>query len=167
MLLSYVKERNRFNIGGKDLKIEPTVFDIIFGIRSGDVYIRPQRTSLCESDLAMRKFKIFKKLRPGRLKQVLKEHVKSDNENDVSGTAKIIIIHLLSTIFFVAGVELVNIWFFRICDDLDAFHSYNWGLAVVKYLMKLHPLIHVEFWGEDTAERVRGCTLLFMVSLVC
>lgn len=125
MLLLYVKERNRFNIGGKDLKIEPSEIDIIFGIRSGDVYIRPQRTSLCESDLAMRKFKVFKKLRHGRLKQVLKEHVKSDNEIDVSDTAKIIIIHLMSNIFFVAGGELVNIWFFRICDDLDVLHSYN------------------------------------------
>lgn len=108
MLLSYIPERNCFNIGGKDLKLEPSEFDIIFGIKSGDVYIRPKRTSMSECDLALRKFSCFKRLRPGRLKQVLREHLKSDSEVDVSDTVKIIIIHTLSNIFFVAGGELVN-----------------------------------------------------------
>lgn len=62
MLMSYIKERNCFNIGGKDLKIEPSDFHVIFGTKSGDLSIRPSRTSMHELELAMRKFKTFKKL---------------------------------------------------------------------------------------------------------
>lgn len=154
-LMSYVRERNCFNIGGKDLNIEPSEFDVVFGIKSGDVYIYPSRSSIRDPDLAMRKFQMFKKLRPGHLKLVLIGKLKSNDEVDVCDTVKIIIIHLLSNIFFVAGSEMVNIWFFRICDNLDWLSSYNWGLAVVNYLMKSIQ--------KRTAESVRECTLLFMV----
>lgn len=103
MLMSYVKEMNCFNIGGKDLKIDPREFDIMFGIRSGHMDIRPRRTSMRESNLAMRKFNTFKKLRPGHLKKVLIDHLRSDNEVGVNDTVKIVIIHILSHIFSIAG----------------------------------------------------------------
>lgn len=157
MLMSYVEDRNCFHIGGKDLRIDPNEFDLIFGIKSGEVSIRPRRTSLNESDLAMRRFKTFKKLRPGCLKEVLKESLSGDTDMDITDSVKIIVIHLLSNIFFVAGGECVNIWCFRICEDLDLLTSYNWGLAVVNYLMKSIQ--------NRTAESVRGCTLLFMVGV--
>lgn len=157
MLMSYDNSRNCFHIGGKYLKIDPSEFDVIFGIRSGDVYLNPTRSSLRDSDLAKRKFQIFKKIRPGFLRHVLKGSLDSDDEADVSDSVKVMIIYLLSTIFFVAGGDTVNMWFFRICDNLELLNSYNWGLAVVNYLMKSIQ--------KRPAESVRGCTLLFMVSV--
>lgn len=157
MLMSYRKDRNLFAIGVKDLTLEPNEFDIIFGIKSGDVAIRPKRTPKRECVLAMRKFKKYgKKIRPGHLKEVLKETVNEDDEVAVQDTVKIIIIIIISNIFFVAGADNVNMWFFKICENLEMLSTFNWGLAVVSYLMKSIQ--------NRKAKSVRGCTILFMVS---
>lgn len=84
----------------------------------------------------MQKFKKFKKVRLGHLKEVLKESLKGEDEVDVCDSVWIIIIPLLFNIFFVAGADLVNMWFFHISDNLKMLGSYNWGLAVVNYMMK-------------------------------
>lgn len=155
--MTYNSERNCFTIGGKHLRIEPKEFDLIFGIRSGETAIRPRRTSRQESELAMRKFSKYKKVSHGVLKQVLQNTLNNDDQMSIQDSAKIIIIHLLSCLFFVAGADQVNMWFFRICDKLEMLGSYNWGLAVINYLMKSIQ--------KRTAESVSGCTILFMVRI--
>lgn len=67
-------------------------------------------------------------------------------------TCWIIIIYLLSSVFFIASGDAVNEWMFRICDDFIALHEYNWGQAVVEYLMK--------FVQKKKPEKVIGCTVL-------
>lgn len=155
LFMTYNQGTDSFHIAGKELKIDPEEFDIIFGIKSGSLHVDTSRANFRESSLAKRKFQEYAKVRPGHLKTVLLEYLESTKDEDVADTVRIIVIHLLTSIFFVAGAEQVNWWMFRLVDDLENLREYNWGQAVVSYLMKSVK--------SKKPEKVRGCTILFMV----
>lgn len=80
------------------------------------------------------------------------KYVKSNDVINIIDIGQIIVIHLLSSVFFVAGGDSFN---GRICDDFMDLHDYNWGQAVVDYLIKSV--------NKKASEKVRGCTVLLHV----
>lgn len=155
-LMTYMKTEHCFEVAGKKLNIDPLEFDLIFGIKSGKKSIGTTKSSPNEWSLVERKFSKYKKIRPGHLKAVLLKNVQSNDVIDIIDIGRIIVIYLLSTVFFVAGGDSVNGWIFRICDDFMDLNEYNWGQAVVEYLMKSV--------NKNPPEKVRGCTVLLQVT---
>lgn len=78
---------------------------------------------------------------------------------DIQDTVRIIILHVMSFILFVSSSEVARVWMFRVCEDIGALGTYNWGQAVLDYLMK--------YVNTKDAEDVRGCTTFIQVSLRC
>lgn len=155
LIKTYSPSGGGFNIGGRMLKMESSEFELIFGITSGDVKVDRTPANIGESSLAQRKFSEFKTIRPRNLKEVLEKHLSSDSAEDVADTVRIVVINLLSSVLYATCAEQVSLWMFRICEDLDKLHEYNWGQSVVSYFM--------EYVKESSADAVRGSTLLFMV----
>ncbi|XP_012857591.1 PREDICTED: uncharacterized protein LOC105976874 [Erythranthe guttata] len=154
MLFTYDKNCKAFILGGKKLIINLRECDLIFGITSGEDPVNRKRSQIYDSPLAMRKFRQYKKLRTCHLTEQLLKYIHSDKQEDVEDTVRIVIIHLLCTVFFVTDGGRVNWWMFRICNNLDLLNKYNWGKGIVDYFM--------HFVNRHPPAKVRGCTPLFM-----
>lgn len=68
------------------------------------------------------------------MKEQLKITVESTKEEDIQDTVRIIVLHTLSCVLFVACSDVACFWQFKYCDNLDELWEYNWGEAIVKYL---------------------------------
>lgn len=155
LLMTYDKQQKAFVIGGKNLTITPEECDLILGITSGSKDVNMRKASVIDSSLAQRKFMEYKTIKPKCLKDQLLKYIESDEQQDIEDTVRIIILHLMSNVLFVASGDVVNWWMFRTCDKLDALNEYNWGKGIVGYFMK--------YVDKKPPSQVRGCTILFQV----
>lgn len=55
---------------------------------------------------------------------------------DIYDTVRIIILHVMSCILFVSSCEVARVWMFGVCDHIEELCNYNWGHAILAYLMK-------------------------------
>lgn len=144
-------------VAGKKLSITPTEFEVIFGIYSGNQDIDMKASSVEEDFLEKRKFWDVLNITPTHLETELLKSMKGTTPQDIEDTIKLLILHVMACVLFIASSDVVRWWMLRICEDLHALRNYNWGKSVVGYLMK--------FVQTSPSEEVRGCTALLQVQL--
>lgn len=159
ILDSYDKAEQVFVIGGKRLRITAAEFELIFGIPSGNNIIDMKESTVGSESLGKRKFSDFPSITPTHLKQEVLKTMKSTDPRDIEDTVKMIILHVMACVLFVASTDVVRWWMLRICENLNELRNYNWGKSVVDYLMN--------FVQTSPSEEVRGCTALLQVTPKC
>lgn len=135
ILSSYDKEQQVIVIGGKKLSITPTGFTVIFGISSGTRDIDMKDSSVSDTSHAMHKFSDVLNITPTIMKTEILKSMKSSKPQDVEDTVKLLILHTMACVMFVASSDVARWWMLRICENLEALNNYNWGKCVVDYLM--------------------------------
>lgn len=155
ILDSYDKEQQVFVLAGKKLSITATEFEVIFGIPSGSTEIDMKDSTVSENSLGKRKFSNVLNITPSHLKTEIKQSMHSNMQQDIEDTVKLLILHTMSCVLFVASSDVVRWWMLRVCEDLSKLRDYNWGQSVVNYL--------TNFVQTSPSENVRGCTALLQV----
>lgn len=152
---TYNKQQKTFVLGGKQLMITPTECDVILGITSGNKDIDLKDCLVGPASLRKRKFPNISEVKPKHLKTQLMQSIESSELVDIQDTIRLIILYVMSSILFVASSEVARWWMFRVCENLDELHEYNWGKAIVDYLMK--------YVDTKDPQDVKGCTTLLQV----
>lgn len=155
---TYSKSDKAFIIGGKHLTTTPAEFDIIMGITSGNNNIDMKDYQISPNSLLKRKFSGVKIIKPQNLKSELLKSIAGTQLVDIHDTVRILILQVLSCILFVASNEVARVWMFRIVEDLSDLGSYNWGKAVLDYLMR--------YVDSNEAQDVKGCTTFLQVRYI-
>lgn len=78
----------------------------------------------------------FSLVKPKHLKAQLLKSMISPELLDIYDTVRIIILHVMSCILFVSSCEVARVWMFGVCDHIEELCNYNWGHAILAYLMK-------------------------------
>lgn len=157
ILVSYSREYKAFVVGGYTLAMSPREFDLIFEITSGDKEVNMKQCSIDETTLDQRRFadRKNKKVIATHLKKQLKISMKRSEQQDIEDIVRIIILHTLRFVLFVACSKYASWWMFRICENHNQLCDYNWGKACVKYLMC--------YIQSKVAQEVRGCTAVLQL----
>ncbi|XP_012842539.1 PREDICTED: uncharacterized protein LOC105962762 [Erythranthe guttata] len=88
------------------------------------------------------------------LKPKMMEYIDSRDDEDVEDVVRIIILHVLTSCFFVTSGDQVSWWMVQLCDELYKLSDYNWAGYIVEFLMK--------YVQETEPSLVRGCTTLLL-----
>lgn len=155
ILETYSKPAEAFIIGNKELTVAPSEFDLIMGIASGSSDIDTKDCQVSPTSLLKRKFSNINVVKPHHLKAQLLESIAGTDLVDIHDTVRILILHVLACILFVASNEVARVWMFRICDNISELGEYNWGKAVLRYLM--------DYVKRTPAQDVKGCTTFLQV----
>lgn len=126
------------------------------GIASGHKGFDMKDSQISPDSLGLRKFAGINLVKPKHLKsQLLKSSISSELQ-DIHDTVKIIILHVMSYVIFVTSSEVARCWMFRVWDNIEKLRVYNWGKAVIDYLMN--------FIEKKEAQDVKGCTTFLQVT---
>lgn len=125
ILDNYDKDQQLFSIAGKHLTLTAIEFEAIFGIGSGNKKIDMKESLVDDSSLGKRKFANINTITLAHLKTELKESIKSSAPQDVEDTVKLVILHGMACVLFVASSDVIRWWMLRICEDLYDLKNYN------------------------------------------
>lgn len=155
ILETYNRAEQAFIVGVKQLTITASEFEAIFGIASGNEEIDMKNCTVSEQSMGKRRFSEYSTITPKHLKAEILVSMKSNLQQDIEDTVKMIIVHVMACVLFIASSDVIRWWMLRICEDLHELHSYNWGQGVIDYL--------TTFLQSHPAEQVKGCTTLVQV----
>lgn len=108
-----------------------------------------------ESSLGRRRFLTRKRVTAVDLYNELLQCIEGTTKSDIEDTVRLIILHIVRCVLFVASVDIARGWMFKMCDKLDELRDYDWGKAVVEYLMN--------YLNNKDAKDVKGCTAFLQV----
>lgn len=152
---TYDKTKQAFIIGKKKLVITPSEFEVIMGITSGTRDIDMKDCQVGPTSLLKRKFNNLNLVKPHHLKIEVLNAVASSEIIDIHDNVRIIALHVMASILFVASNEVARVWMFRIYENLEELYDYNWAQAVLNYLMG--------YVNSSDAQDVKGCTIFLQV----
>lgn len=157
ILMAYNRNDKEFHIGGHSLTIHPTEFELLFGVPSGDKEIDMTPSPVADSAFGRRKFPNKAKVTATDLLEELEKSVKGTSQRDIEDTVRILILHTVSSVFFVACADVARGWQFKLCEDLDKLRDYNWSKGAVDYLNN--------YLQSKKPKDVRGCTAFLQVRI--
>lgn len=155
ILDTYDKTQQVFVVGGKKLSITASEFEVIFGIASGPEDIDMKNSTIGDDSLGNHLFADTTIITPRHLKEEILKAMKGTDQHSVEDTVKLLILHVMACVLFVASTDIARWLMMRIC--LYELRSYNWGKCVVEYVMN--------FVQTSSSEEVRGCTAVLHVSI--
>lgn len=96
--------------------ITPAEFDVIIGIASWCKDTDMKDCQVGPTSLPKQKFDSISLVQPKHLKDQLLKSVTSPELVDIHDTVKIIILHVMSCILFIANSEVARVWMFQMCE---------------------------------------------------
>lgn len=112
------KNQQVFMVAGKKLTISAPEFEMIFGIASGSIDIDMKNSSVGEHSLGNYTFSEHNLITPKHLKEQIMKPVTSTEPRDIENTVKMMILHVMACVLFVASSNAVRWWMLRICINL-------------------------------------------------
>lgn len=160
ILITYNRPERAFVLGGKRMTITQTECKLILGIKSGrrrmTIVENKYGSSNSTHGLAVRRFQGIKTLRLGHLRDRIQELMPSDAPTDIEDVIRMIVLHLMTTVFFTSSGDCVKWAYLQYVEDFHRMNQYNWAKEIVDNLMKS---IH-----DNGAATAKGCTPIVLVS---
>lgn len=131
--------------------------ELIFGIPSGNKKVDMSQSSISDSAFGRRKFAGYKKVTAADLRAEIEECMEGTSRQAIEDIVRLMILHIVGCVLFVACADITRGWMFKLCDNLEELRCYDRGKAIVAYL--------VNYLNSKDAKDVRGCTVFLQVQL--